>query len=203
MTDETITLNAKGLENFKRDALERVWLARKCDGQSNEYLNKYVKEFLALFESEDRALVVISLHKTLFPARTRRSSQAWWQWMNEGWSGFDRIPHKDFQKRFKQYRTNWSAAYMEREAREKYELLPIEFDVFRGQNATSAVGISWTCERAVAERFALGHRQFFNSSPVILKAHVRKSEVAFITMSRNESEAVLFSVPRHCELERL
>jgi hypothetical protein len=76
--------------------------------------------------------------------------------------------------------------------REAYDGLPSRFTVHRGQDASAAVGLSWTLRRSVAEDFARGHRGIRNEQPVVITRRIRKSTIAFFSDDREEKEVVLF-----------
>ena len=73
---------------------------------------------------------------------------------------------------------------------------PDAVEVYRGQSAGAPVGLSWTLEAPVAAHFARGHRGFRNPEPVILRATVRRADVALVLTSRQEAEIVLFKPPQ-------
>jgi len=85
-------------------------------------------------------------------------------------------------------------------SKELYKGLPAKFTIYRGQDADSPIGLSWTTDKTVAEGFARGHRFMNNHNPVVLSKTVRKSSVAFVSQSRSESEVILFRIPSRCEV---
>lgn len=119
-----------------------------------------------------------------------------WPIVVENWPGFDLIPHKKFESLFRKNADTWSKNAMTGADLELYDSLPEKVTVYRGGNgSTAARGLSWTLCPEVAERFAVGHRIFFNKSPAVVELQVDKRTVAFCCTERNESEVVLFSVP--------
>jgi hypothetical protein len=76
-----------------------------------------------------------------------------------------------------------------------YNGLPDQLTVYRGQDKSKPPGLSWTIDRKTAGNFARGHRGIYNSNPVILKTTIAKSEIAFVTFDREESEVILFEPP--------
>jgi hypothetical protein len=119
-----------------------------------------------------------------------------WPLVAEAWSGFDRIPHRDYGMFFKAYRLWWIADCMGPEARRLYDGLPPMITLYRGGDRQSGKGLSWTLDVETAKGFARGHRGLFNPNPTIFTARVRKSSVAFVCVDREESECVLFRPPR-------
>jgi hypothetical protein len=108
-----------------------------------------------------------------------------WEVMNEAWSSFDLIPHKEFVKAFRQFK-----AFAPREG------IPPRVTVYRGQSKNSPLGLSWTTSRAVAESFAHGHRGIRNPYSVVYSLEVTRKQIAFLCDDREESEVVLFNIPR-------
>ena len=90
---------------------------------------------------------------------------AFWQVILRAWTTFDRIPHEE----------------------------PVT--VYRGQDDSAPLGLSWTLSWDVAQDFARGHRNIFNPDPVVLALDVWSSEVAFYTNDREEQEVVLLAIP--------
>ena len=76
--------------------------------------------------------------------------------------------------------------------RHAYNELEEIFTVYRGQDADAPVGLSWTTDRAVAEKFARGHRGLWNERPTVLTGEVCKRDVAAFYTGRKESEVVAF-----------
>lgn len=107
-----------------------------------------------------------------------------WRIVTEEWSGFDLIPHAEFEKQF----TRFSSTAPGIGGSEPLRL-------FRGQDAADPVGLSWTSSHAVAKTFAQGHRGILNKEPVLLKFVAHASEVAFKCDDRDEYEYVLLSRP--------
>ncbi len=112
--------------------------------------------------------------------------KVFWEAMNEAWPSFDLIPHKEFVKAFRQFK-----AFAPREG------IPPRVTVYRGQSKNSPLGLSWTTSRAVAESFAHGHRGIRNPYPVVYSLEVTRKQIAFLCDDREESEVVLFNIPRN------
>lgn len=105
---------------------------------------------------------------------------AFWRVVIEEWPSFDLIPHEEFAIQFERF----------------IDYLPTHgikegLQLYRGACATHAPGMSWTTDRAVAERFSIGHRGKFNVHPVVYEYFAEPYEIAFRINTRNESEVVL------------
>jgi hypothetical protein len=121
--------------------------------------------------------------------------EIFWRALHAEWSGFDKIPHREFERAFKLAKDKWRKSYLPKPDLAFYDSLPDEIEVYRGADAHAeyAVGLSWTLDRTVAESFARGHRGIFNPNPVVLVADVSKRDVAGAYSERCESEIVLFT----------
>ena len=108
-----------------------------------------------------------------------------WEALQDVWSGFDRIPHQDFSFAFRHFKI-----LAPREG------IPTKAIIYRGQSKRAPLGLSWTTCRDVAASFAEGHRGIKNPEPVIYSMEVTAKQIAFVTNDREESEIVLFSIPR-------
>lgn len=113
------------------------------------------------------------------------AGEAFWPIVSRAWSGFDRIPHEEFAEWFHVFR-RW---------RPKVEGLPRRMKVYRGQDASAPMGLSWTRSRKVAEEFARGHRLYFNPNPVVHELVITPGKVAFLCDDRDEEEVVLRAIP--------
>lgn len=107
-----------------------------------------------------------------------------WKVIMDAWSGFDLIPHEEFQFFFEHFDPD----HPPRGA-------PRFLTVYRGQDLDEPVGLSWTTDRAVAESFARGHRGIRHENPVVIEAKVHTCMVAFTCDDRGESEVVLNADP--------
>jgi len=72
-----------------------------------------------------------------------------------------------------------------------FDGLPANVPVFRGCSRPRVLGVAWTTDRTVAERFARGHRSIRVPEPVIASAIVPKERIFFVTDDRSEKEVVL------------
>lgn len=81
-----------------------------------------------------------------------------------------------------------------------YEQLPAKsIRIFRGQDLSVSIGLSWTTDRSVAGKFAGPQRFQVKLRPGVLTALVDKTDIAFVLMERQESEVTLFRVPDRFE----
>ena len=69
--------------------------------------------------------------------------------------------------------------------------LPEPVKVWRGCCRERVRGLAWTTDRAVAERFARGHRGIPVPDPVVAEATIARAGVFFVSTERKESEIVL------------
>lgn len=107
-----------------------------------------------------------------------------WRIVTEEWSGFDLIPHAEYEKQF----TRFSATAPGSANTDSVSL-------FRGQDADAPVGLSWTSCPNVAAGFARGHRGMRNKAPVVLETIVDCAQIAFECDDRSEHEYVLLARP--------
>lgn len=80
--------------------------------------------------------------------------------------------------------------YLSDEGRAFYEALPTRVTLYRGCEAGRKYGVSWSTDRAVAERFAHGTR-FPCLNPSMVKVQVHKEDILAVILDRNESEVLL------------
>lgn len=79
---------------------------------------------------------------------------------------------------------------------EAYAALPDKVTIYRGCYAENKWGLSWTLDRDTAAGFPLLHRYRQEGQPLLVKAVADKSRIAFLKLSRSESEVVIYR-PRH------
>lgn len=80
------------------------------------------------------------------------------------------------------------AEYLSKEERQWFEALPDNIRVYRGSDAQTLFGLSWTTSKETALQFALGHRGIFNETPALLSGFIRKHHVLMADNSRSEFE---------------
>jgi hypothetical protein len=71
-----------------------------------------------------------------------------------------------------------------------YDALPDKVTIYRGQRRRR-IGICWSLDRSVAERFPFYMRYSAGIEPVLLTAEVRKRDVLAIKLDRGEAEAIV------------
>jgi hypothetical protein len=81
------------------------------------------------------------------------------------------------------------------EAQRAYGALPERIAIFRGCYARNKSGYSWTTDRDVAARFPFLSRYRGPTEPLLLTAIVKRKNIAFMSVDRNEAEIVV--MPRH------
>ena len=131
----------------------------------------------------------------LFEVFTMDQSPEAWALVGQHWNSCDNLAayrsHFDFL--FRLYRTQHGfpiAEAMDAEARAVYDALPAVVTVYRGCYERNRRGMSWTLERDVAERFPSLTRYRGPGQPLLVTGHVKRADVAFITLDREESEVV-------------
>lgn len=77
-----------------------------------------------------------------------------------------------------------------------FNSLPPEVTIYRGCYAHNKYGLSWSTERAVAERFPFLHRYRHPGRPLLVKAVVRRERITAMKLGRDESEIILFARPK-------
>jgi hypothetical protein len=116
------------------------------------------------------------------------SGAEFWTVLVDAWSSLDLIPHDDFSAQFLRF----SGSAPDYNLDENVQL-------YRGQDWSAPLGLSWTTCLDTAARFAQGHRGIQNPNPMIFSLMVFPKKVAFKCDDRGEQEHVLFSVPSHRE----
>jgi len=69
--------------------------------------------------------------------------------------------------------------------------LPDIVTVYRGCSRARVLGVAWTTDRAVAERFAEGHRGIRTPNPVVASARIAKADIFATFVDRAESEVLV------------
>lgn len=107
-----------------------------------------------------------------------------WEVVTEVWSGFDRIPHEEFDRLFARFASSIPPCDV-----------PETLTVYRGQDSEVEKGLSWTLSRETAQEFARGHRGIMNKYPLVHEMEVNREHVAFVCNDRDEQEIVLKEIP--------
>jgi hypothetical protein len=116
------------------------------------------------------------------------AGEEFWHVVTTAWSGFDRIPHRAFEEQFTRFADSRPPC-----------TVPQRMTVYRGQGELSILGLSWTLDRTVAERFARGHRGINSIRPYVFEMEVMRDQVAFRCDDREEQEIVLRQLPKGYE----
>ena len=85
---------------------------------------------------------------------------------------------------------------MDKAERAAFNALPDHFEVWRGCYSANKWGVSWSLDRAAAQRFPMLHRYRQAGQPILVRARANKSDAAFLKLDRGESEIVIHR-PRH------
>ena len=94
---------------------------------------------------------------------------------------------------FGRLRGHWRPEYMDRDQVGFYRTLPEDLNIFRGQDQNRDIGISWTLDRNVAERYAQGECST-NMDPTVIEVRIKKSDIAIVGCGFGESEIVPFNI---------
>lgn len=137
--------------------------------------------------SEKRPWHVLEWSKRLLDSQ----GEIFWRVVRKTWSGFDRIPHSEFQEQFARFRDSAEKVEFPADTEPKNGLLFI----MRGQSLFSPLGLSWTTCEKTAESFAHGHRGVKNPLAGVWVHRVTEPDIAFTSNDREEHEIVLFEIP--------
>jgi hypothetical protein len=143
------------------------------------------KHFCRYYGSRERGRYFIELAEYM-------NGEQFWRILHNEWSGFDAIDHFVMEQLLTSFASDWEADYLGAEDRAFYDSLPQIVTVYRGQNALSPIGLSWTTNFDIAKSFALGHRGYNCPNPIIIKASVAKQNIAGAYTDREESGILLF-----------
>jgi hypothetical protein len=164
-------------EKRKADALAKA-LRALASGNSN------VEELSActsMVSSELRLPMLLELVE-------HSCSDIFWACMSRTWSGCDDTwPH----------RARLLAAFQRHLGQRPPIDLPKIVRVFRGCSRSRIRNVAWTTDRAVALRFARGHRNIRVLEPVIASAEISREHVFLRIDDRNESEVLID--PQHLQ----
>lgn len=126
---------------------------------------------------------------------TARQGEAFWTALKDAWPGFDAIDYPRYCRLFKRFKASRPALFVDH--------LPEQITIFRGQDASSEIGLAWTTDPAVAEGFSEGHRGIYHDDPVVYQITVGRDDVAFTFDDRDESEIVLLRMTQEMIREAL
>jgi hypothetical protein len=144
-------------------------------------------EFLPLCDSYERiyALVLVLPHAPT-PTDVLKIFLDWWSYCDAPW------PERSHLSEI--LRTACAkvaiADLLPPNERAFYDSLPDVVPVWRGCERGHERGMSWTTDRSVAERFAIGKR-CVNHAPTLVRAEIPKEHILGVFCNRNEREIVL------------
>ena len=182
---ELFNEGAKQMSDIRLASAKRLQSILSGDNPPYALIEEPINELLSLFNSDARPILFLHMFLDI-------CSTSFWQALYENWSSFDLIPYFYFELLFDKHSGCWSPGFMNKDDRIVYDALPERVTIYRGQAAAARVGQSWTLDRSVAEGFARGHRGIRNAAPTVIKATVRKKNVAAVISHRRKSEIVLF-----------
>lgn len=77
-----------------------------------------------------------------------------------------------------------------------FDALPDDLTIYRGCYAINKWGLSWTTDRAIAERFPTLHRYRQDGPSLLVTARVRKADILAVKGGRDEAEIICYR-PKH------
>lgn len=150
-----------------------------------------VREMLRSTSSSGRAACLLRL------LQLDDSADAW-RTVGLEWSDCDNITsmwRQEFDAIFREYRNAHGFPIddaMDADSRAVYDALPPVATVYRGCYDYNVHGLSWTLDRVLAMHFPLLDRYWRRGhAPLLVKGSVRRANIAFLTVGRNETEVVI------------
>lgn len=116
----------------------------------------------------------------------------WFVLLGEAWSGFENVARWRAELRFILKRASREEldAMMEQPEREALALLPERITVYRGCYALNRSGLSWTLDRAQAERFPSLLRYRVTDQQPILRIGTTARNRVVLKLDRKEQEVI-------------
>lgn len=93
-------------------------------------------------------------------------------------------------------RTELRHHFMNDDERAAFDALPDMLTIWRGCYAANKWGLSWSMDRATAERFPTLIRYRQEGQPLLVKAKVAKQDIIALKLDRGESEVIAWR-PKH------
>lgn len=154
------------------------------------------ESLLNQFGSSGRPWAFLAIFKDFHPLQMSDPviGKHFWRMIRERWSGFDAIPQSEFAAMQIHFADSWWPD-------QAWHDLPHKQTYYRGQSAQDVVGLSWTTSLEVAKGFAKGHRKIRVPEPLVLETVIDKRLLSMVVGNRNESEVVLFNLPRNTNLK--
>jgi hypothetical protein len=149
----------------------------------------HARPFLGLANSTERGAIVIAWAQALLNAMSPALAAGYfWPVVRSEWASFDLIDHAAFGRLFGQM-----AAF--RPGSLRSTLPRTRITIYRGSDASTPLGLSWTSNPDVAAAFARGHRGIHNAQPTIWVMRALPEQICFVDNNRNEAEVVLIGIP--------
>lgn len=153
----------------------------------------YLKNQLALGSSYDRLPAMLECASFC-------DSEDWLRELGNQWTGFDNVGAYADELINALDVHHWNdypvKLMMEPAELEAFDQLPEVLTVYRGCYALNKWGFCWSLNRAIAERFPFCNRYGGEGRPLLVKATLKKSQVAALKLDRNEAEIVTFERPK-------
>lgn len=112
------------------------------------------------------------------------AGEIFWRVIAKTWPDFDLIPHPSFEEQFRRFRHSAPGSPAQNPCL-----------LYRGQDVSAPLGLSWTRDRTVADSFACGHRGRKNPKPIVFVHFASLDTIAFECNGRDEAEVVLLEIP--------
>ena len=121
----------------------------------------------------------------------RPNDASFFKFLGEQWTSFDNL----FEFRYELVNLfvrnrQYTSLMMDDDDLEFYDSLPDVIKVYRGQDASNEVGLSWSTSKEVAHNFATMFARYRCKNPVLLSASIEKSQIFAVKVGRNESEVI-------------
>ena len=139
--------------------------------------------------SYSRAEVLLEFYE---PCKRHGLLDEYCRLVGEWWCACDNLGRYQlaFSRIFRRHRDRWPFLMAEND-KAVWSALPDVVDVFRGCGPGNRLGLSWSLDRAVAEKFPLLLR-YRQEEPLVLHARITRAAVVAYFSERSESEVVAF-----------
>lgn len=148
---------------------------------------------LAMCGSQERTEPLLSAMQQMEPREALELFAEWWPVCDDTFEFTESVVDTLMAT---SYDLDWRDVLTD-DDRKKFDALPDQIMVWRGSDESTIKGACWSLDRAVAEKFARGHRMMWNPRPTLARAVVSKWDVLFFFTDRDESEVLLdpFDLP--------
>jgi hypothetical protein len=163
-------------------------LACKTDGSIVESTTRAIEQHCLRFANS------VSRLPELLKFLADATPDVFWRLFMRLWSDFDKTwAHQDelldLLRRNAQLES--PCLFFDKKQAAFYDALPPVVTIYRGCSRAAALGLAWTIDQALAERFARGHRKIPVPDPVIVSAKIHRDAILGVFTERNEAEIVV------------